>query len=137
MICLRSVDTSTSVGIPLWMNVKKCSTFLEVDVVKDSLWTILLYEFYQATETSLKVHYMYYKESLVKKIWRYGQKSKKSVCKITVPDIAVLLCIEVVNALYVEENTALHLHCTRSAVDAGCCFDSWYGQLDAVLICLL
>lgn len=53
--------------------------------------------------------------------------SKIYLRKITVPDVAVLLCIEeVLNALYTEENAALHLHCTRSAVNAGCCFSNPY-----------
>lgn len=53
--------------------------------------------------------------------------SKENTCKITVPDVAVLLCVEeILNTLYTEENAAFHLHCTRWAVNAGSCFGNPY-----------
>lgn len=98
-------------------------TFLDIDVGKGRLWKAFLYDcFSRRQKDPCKFILCATRQAWWRK-YECGQKSKEDTCKITVPDTAILLCIEeVLNALYMQENATLHLHCTRWAVNAGCCF---------------
>lgn len=80
------------------MNAKYCSTFLAVAVGKGTLWEALLWSVSAGARNLPKssLYALWGKLTEEKLNILLKTLSKQCACKIVIPDIAVLLCVEVV-----------------------------------------